>query len=94
LAAGTRLTSVTIHVRKPGPSGAGPEYLTYTLKNVFISSYTTSNGLNGGLSDTIRLHFDEVTESYAPINPDGSLGSPNVADYNQATGKSGGAGKL
>src|SRR4029077_14360394 len=44
--------------------------------------------------DTITLHFDQVTEAYSPIGPDGTLGAPNTAAYNQATATSGGAGSL
>src|SRR5262249_2344107 len=70
------------------------EYLTYTLTNVFISSFTTAEDPSGAFpfpQDTIRLHFGEVKESYASPAP---LGTPNVADYNQATGQSVKAGTL
>jgi type VI protein secretion system component Hcp len=96
LAAGTPLGLATIHVRTPAGSPAVlTEYLRYTLTNVFISSFATSAGGSGAASpDTIQLHFGEVAESYFPINANGTPGTPNTADYNQATATSKGAGSL
>src|SRR5207249_3702538 len=91
LAAGIHLPSATIHVRTSTPSGL-TEYLTYTLSGVSISSFTTAEDGSGALpQDTIQLHFGEVKEQYFRRNPNGTLGSPNTADYNQVTGTSGGA---
>jgi probable HAF family extracellular repeat protein len=93
LAAGTRLSSVILHVRKD-INEVETEYITYTLTNVLISSFTTSEDSGNAPKDTIQLHFGQVQEKYYPINVDGSLGKPNTADYNVATNKSGGAGSL
>jgi len=93
LTVGTHLDSATIHVRQ-SLGGLETEYLTYTLTNVVISSFTTTEDGSAAPQDTIQLTFDRVTESYSPINPDGSLGTANTAQYNQATATSGGAGSL
>jgi type VI protein secretion system component Hcp len=95
LAAGTHVDSATIHVTTVGLHPV--EYLTDTLTDVFISSFTTSfrdTGSGDRPQDTIQLHFGEVKEEYFPTNPDGTRGSPNTADYNQATGTSGGTDSL
>jgi type VI secretion system secreted protein Hcp len=96
LAAGSRLSSATIHVTTPtGPQHLPIEYLTYTLTDVLISSFTTSNDGSGNRpTDTFQLHFGEVREEYFPINADGTRGTPIVADYNQATGRIISAGGL
>jgi autotransporter-associated beta strand protein len=89
LVAGTHLGSAAIHVRKPSAT-LSLEYLTYTLQDVTISGFTTSEDGTGPPQDTLRLHFGEVSESYSP--PGG--GPANVADYNQATATSVSAGSL
>jgi type VI protein secretion system component Hcp len=95
LTAGNDLDSATIDVRQVLPSGsAGVEYLTYTLTDVTITSFTTSEDDGGRPEDTIQLAFEEVTESDSPINSDGSLGAPNTAQYDQTAFTSGGAGSL
>jgi len=93
LTVGTHLNSATIHVRQLD-GGLETEYLTYTFMNVVISSFTTSDDGSAAPQDTIQLTFDRVTESYSPINPDGTLGAANTAQYDQATASSGGAGSL
>src|SRR5262249_57978861 len=77
LAAGSHLNSATIHVRQV-QGGTATEYLTYTLRDVTISSFAT-NDSGGASQDTIRLHFGSASDWYAPINPDGSLGAANTA---------------
>jgi type VI protein secretion system component Hcp len=92
LAAGIHLDSAAIHVRRTTTPGHTVEYITYTLTDVYISSFTTAKADDSPVvapEDTIHLHFGEVKESFTD-----SLGSTNTADYNQATGKSGGAGSL
>jgi type VI protein secretion system component Hcp len=91
LAAGMHLDSATLHVRT---AAGGTEYLTYTLSNVFITSLTTSSDGSGAPQDTIGLRFESVSESYSPINPNGILGTPNTAQYNQVTNTSGSAGNV
>ena len=93
LAAGKHLNSATIHVRKAS-GDLETEYVTYTLTNVFITSFSISEGGGDVPTDTIHLTFGRVTESYRPINPDGSLGAANTAQYDQVTATSDGAGSL
>ena len=62
------------------------EYLTYTLTDVTIASFSTSSNDFGEPLDTIQLAYDSVTESYSPINSDGTLGPANIAQYDRKTG--------
>ena len=67
--------SAVLVVRK---AGATPlEYLTLTMKNVRISSY--SSGGSGGedrLTENVTLHFESMTGQYVKQKPDGSGENP------------------
>jgi type VI protein secretion system component Hcp len=76
-ASGEHLPSVVVHVR----TGTGKEYLTYTLTDVFITSYQTGSS---GIA-SLNLYFAQIAESYSPLNPDGSLGTAIVSSWNQQT---------
>src|SRR5262249_52022713 len=94
LAVGKHLKTATIQLSKVSALGKPHVYTTYTLTNVTISSFTTSEQGGAAPQDTIGLHFDEIAESYIPLDPDGTPGSPNTASYNQLTRTSDGIGSL
>jgi type VI protein secretion system component Hcp len=91
LAVGTHLDSATIHVRRPGVSPT--EYLTYTLSNVTIVSFTTSSTAEVP-QDTIQLAYDAVSESYKMFNSAGQVVATNTAQYNRVNGTSSATGTL
>src|SRR5262249_54400775 len=94
LAVGKHLKTATIQLSKVSALGKPHVYTTYTLTNVTISSFTTSEQGGAVPQDTIGLHFDQIAESYIPLDPDGTPGSPNTASYNQLTRTSDGIGSL
>jgi type VI protein secretion system component Hcp len=96
LVAGSDRTSAIIRVRSSTRDGP-VEYLTYTLTNASITSFSTSTSNAGAPPQvTIQLAYDSVSESYSAIRSDGSLSSsaPNRAQYNRVTGFSGATGSL
>jgi type VI protein secretion system component Hcp len=90
LAANALLDTATIHVRNP----AGFEYITYTLDNVLITSFTTSQDRGGVPQDSISLNFTKVTESFRELKPDGSPGATNTVVYDLIQGKADDVGNL
>jgi type VI protein secretion system component Hcp len=82
LAAGTKLNSATIHIR----NSAGKEYVTYTLTNVTITSFSTSLTGNGSApQNTIQLTYESISESYRTSNLLGLRTSANKVTYNQVS---------
>lgn len=84
-ASGKHIQTVVVHVRKNGL-----EYLTYTLSDVFITSYQTDEI---GIA-SVQLNFAQIDESYRPFAPDGSLGLAVTSSWNQKTNTGSGAGTL
>jgi type VI protein secretion system component Hcp len=93
LVSGKLLNSATINVRQ-FLNGMETTYLTYRLTDVFITSLTTSCDGSDRPVDTIHLEFGKMSEAYATVNPDGSLGGANMAGYNWETATSLGIGSL
>jgi type VI protein secretion system component Hcp len=73
-------SQVVLHVR----NGAGTEYLTYKFDNVAIRTYDTASP--GGVQDAITLDFGTVEEDFAPVLPDGTLGTPVTVSYDRTAG--------
>src|SRR5205085_784506 len=93
LAVGSHLDSATVHVRKV-VNAVQTEYLTYTLTNVTINSFSTSEAGSEAPLDTIQLAYDSVSESYSRTNANGTLGAANTAQYDLVRGTSNGTGSL
>lgn len=71
-AAGTHLRTAVLTMRKAGGDAAAPtEYITITLTDVLVSSYST--GGSGGedrLTANVTLNFGDIVVVYTP-SPDG-----------------------
>jgi type VI secretion system secreted protein Hcp len=68
-ATGTHFNSAIIVVRKAG--GTQQDYLTYTLEDVLVSSYSVSD--SGQPTEHMSLSFGKISVEYKPQKPDGSL---------------------
>src|SRR5579872_6048793 len=91
LTTGTHLNSATIGVDGHLTIGADVGNLTYTLRNVTITSFMTSDDGIGQPLDTLQLHFGSVAESY---EADYTGDTTNTAAYDQGTGITSGAASL
>jgi type VI secretion system secreted protein Hcp len=73
---GAHIDKAFIHVRKAGENPQ--KYLTITMEEVFISSFSVGGGDGQGLPvDHIALNFSKIEFKYSPQNKDGSLGAAN-----------------
>ncbi len=90
LGAGYHLGAAQVRVRS---TGAAPAlYLTYTLSDVRVTSIRTSIDEDGSSVTTLDLGWARLTQSYAPVRADGSLGKPVVATWDAVSGTGTGAG--
>jgi type VI secretion system secreted protein Hcp len=63
-------------------------YLTYTLTNVTVSSFSSGGDAGGGRpADSISLTYSRIRTQFTPQNPDGTLGTPVVACWDVATNR-------
>jgi type VI secretion system secreted protein Hcp len=70
-AKGTHYDSATLTMRKAG--GTALEYVTLTLTDVLVSSYSvSSSGGNDQLQDTVALNFGKFKYSYQPQDNKGA----------------------
>jgi type VI secretion system secreted protein Hcp len=71
-AKGEHIQEATITVRKPGE--ARQEYLVITMKDVLVTSVSTTVTAEGGTAlEGVTLAFAKVDLEYKPQKPDGSL---------------------
>src|SRR5262245_16422290 len=91
LAVGKPLDTATIQLSKAVGPGETQVYTTYTLTNVTITSFKTSEEGGTAPQDTIGLHFDKISQSFSVQKPDGTPDTPNIASYDlaKATGEAG-----
>jgi type VI secretion system secreted protein Hcp len=73
---GTHHEKAILHIRK---SGENPqEYLTITMEEVFITSFSHSGADGGGLpTESATLNFSKMEVSYKPQKADGTLDAAN-----------------
>jgi type VI secretion system secreted protein Hcp len=66
---GQHFKTVTLTLRKAGKPAQ--EYLTITMKDVFVSSYQQSNGGGGGKQpvESLSLNFTKLEYKYTPQKP-------------------------
>ena len=70
-ATGVHLKDATVTVRR---AGAGQqEYLVISMKDVLVTSVSTSVGAEGDALEVVVLTFAKVDLEYRPQKPDGSL---------------------
>lgn len=86
-ATGATFPSATMTVRRAGGNGA-MDYLSYTLKDVRISSYNASGAKDGldRVPESISLHFQEYRIDYTQQNADGTPGVTSSSAWNVAQG--------
>jgi type VI protein secretion system component Hcp len=83
LVTGMTYPDASIEFTKLVEGGGEQTYLTYKLKDVIISSYSSSGGGSAqGDSvpvDSISLNFEELEVSYTPLDVDGNPTGDPVA---------------
>jgi type VI secretion system secreted protein Hcp len=85
-ATGEHIKTATLVTRKAG--GGQQEYLTVTLHDVLVSSYSTSGGGSGELPfEQVSLNFGKMEYEYKPQKKDGSLDSPTKTGYDYKANK-------
>jgi type VI secretion system secreted protein Hcp len=73
---GSHIDKAIIHVRKAGEKPQ--EYLTITMEEVFVSSYSEGGSDGSGLPmDSVSLNFAKIEFKYSPQKKDGSLDAAN-----------------
>ncbi len=78
--------TATLVVRRAGENPA--EFLTLTMNNVTVSSYSTGgSGGEARLTENVTLHFESMTGSYQKRNPDGTANGAPVT-FNIPAGSS------
>ena len=85
LATGEHIRDVKLNVSDDKYSGKEP-YLTYTLKNVIITSVST--GGSGGedrLTENVTLNFEEIKVTYQAFDNKKKSGSPVEFEWNFRT---------
>jgi type VI secretion system secreted protein Hcp len=63
------------------------EFLTITLKDVIITSYSTAASSCDGVMDSASLGFSSIQVEYRPQKADGSLDAAVTAGWDAKTGK-------
>ncbi len=79
---------MTLYGVQAGGDRAPADFMTITLSDVLVSSYTNNgSGGGGGLQDQFSVNFAKITFDYRPQNPDGSLGSAVHAGWDLKANK-------
>jgi type VI secretion system secreted protein Hcp len=83
VAMGDHFKTAVITIRKAG--GTQQEYMTYTLNDVFVSSYQTGGAGNGTLPmETVSLNYAKIVAEYKEQKTDGTLGGAVKLGYDFA----------
>jgi type VI secretion system secreted protein Hcp len=80
VATGQQIPNAVLTAVKDSPER--PEYLTITLTNVVITSYSTSAASNSLPQDSFSVSFAQIKYEFRPQKPDGSLDTPVVFCWN------------
>ena len=78
-----QIPKATITLQRTDSTGASTDFLTWTLSDVLITSYTTTydGTWDSKVTDQISLSFGKASFRYVPMNPDGTYSSPVEAAY-------------
>lgn len=79
-ATGRHISEALLTVRKAG--GTQEEYLKVTLKDVLISSYSTSGNEGAVPLEAVGLNFTEAKYEYSSQSKSGSLEGSIIGGYN------------
>jgi len=91
--AGKSFKTAVVTVQKATGGTTGETYLQYDFGNVYVTSisWAGSGGAGGGSHDTphetVSFTFESMKITYKPQKADGSLGSQQVAGWDQAFNK-------
>jgi type VI secretion system secreted protein Hcp len=72
-------------------TGGGPQfaYLTYTLSNVNVTSWSFGAAEGGNFpTENVSLAYTRIATRYQPQNPDGTPGTPVLACWDLTTNRS------
>ena len=86
-AKGEHFKNAVLTVRRAGASPA--DFLKWRFTDVLINSYQTAgDGATGALpADHASLKFSKIEVEYSPVKPDGTLGTPVKAGWENKTNK-------
>ena len=91
-ATGTHMPEAVFSVRKSGGSGPGggsKDFLVIRLQEVTVSAVSTGGSRDdAGFIETIALRFGKIRLEYRRQNPDGTMATPTVFEWNTRTNKS------
>ena len=83
---GTKGKKVILHLVRTG-GDAEEEYMTYTLENCLISSYSVSGSDGGEAGETLSLSFTSIETAYAESGKDNVKGGQGRFGYSIEKGK-------
>jgi type VI secretion system secreted protein Hcp len=86
-ATGKHIRDAKLSSGKPGVPGQ--DYLVITLKDVVVTSVSTSQADGGPPSEFVSLNFTKVDLEYKPQKPDGSLSAGIHFKFDLKTHKAG-----
>jgi type VI secretion system Hcp family effector len=80
LASGKHIAEAKFVVR--GSDGSQVEYLKYTLKDIMVSSYSTSGSSNEDkMTESISFNYGKIEIEYTELNADGTAGKVIVRGW-------------
>jgi type VI secretion system secreted protein Hcp len=82
VAQGDHFKGAIVTIRKSG--GTQQEYLTLTLNDCYISSYSTSGSGNGVPMESFSMNYAKMVSEYKEQKADGSLGGSVKLGYDWA----------
>lgn len=78
----------TVKIDLVSTGSPGNTYVTYTLTNALISSYSVSTG-GDRPSESISISFTKIEYKFIPYDANNKAGTPVTVSYDLATTKSG-----
>ncbi|MDX1692258.1 MAG: type VI secretion system tube protein Hcp [Ketobacteraceae bacterium] len=83
---GTKGKNIKLHLVRTG-GDTEEEYMTYTLHNCLISSYSVGAGGNGEPTETLSLSFTAIETAYSESGKDNVKGGQGRFGYSIEKGK-------
>lgn len=83
---GTKGKKVIIHLTRTG-GAAEEEYMTYTLHDCLISSYSVSGSGDGDAAESLSLSFTGIETAYSESGKDNAKGGQGRFGYSVEKGK-------
>ena len=85
---GTKIGEIKIDLTTDTGEGERTVFLTWTLKNAYVSSYDVSGATDSGAppTESLGLSYEEIEWTYKPVNKDGSPGGDIVQTWKVGPG--------